>query len=199
LDLSLQHLRKAVELGHQSATLFDDLGVACERCGRVADAVEAYSQGLKLAPDQITLRVKRGWAYLLTEPYVAGQADFAWALQHDPAHPWARSGLGYVRARLNAPGDAGTESLYALLNGADDYLVLHNLACIQVRLSLLPDGQAAGRQDLAIALLRRAVQRAQQQGAAADELEQIRRESDFEPLRSRPDFRRLIDDVAAEK
>ena len=198
LDLSLQELQKAVELGSRSAALFDDLGVAWERFGRVPDAIQAYSQGLKLAPDQIKLRVKRGWAYVLAERYAEGQADFARALEQDPAQPWARSGLGYAHARLKAPADAGMESLYALLHGADDYLVLHNLACIQVRLSLWQDGQPAGRRDLAMALLHRALERAKQDGAAADELEQIRRESDFEPLRSRPDFQRLLAPAAVE-
>jgi tetratricopeptide (TPR) repeat protein len=199
LDLALLQLQKAVELGGRSAALFDDLGVACERCGRVADAIQAYSQGLELAPDQIKLRVKRGWAYILAAQDRKGQADFAWALRHDPTHPWARAGLGYAHARLNAPGGAEVESLYALLHGADDYLVLHNLACIQVRLSLLPADQAASRQELAIALLHRAIECARQQNAADDEVEQIRRESDFEPLRSRPDFQRLVADVASEE
>ncbi len=199
LDLSLQQLQKAVELGDRSAALFDDLGVAFERFGRVTDAIQAYSQGLEVAPDHIKLHLKRGWAYLLAERYAEGQTDCSWALDRDPANPWARAGLGYANARLNAPSAAGIESLYALLNGAEDYLVLHNLACIQVRLSLLHDAQAASHQDLAIALLQRAVQRAKQQGAIADELEQIRRESDFEPLRSRTEFQHLLDNSTAEK
>ncbi len=199
LDLSLEQLQKAVELGDQSAALFDDLGVAFERYGRVPDAIQAYSQGLELSPDHIKLHIKRGWAYLLAERYAEGQADCSWALKRDPANPWARAGLGYANARLNIPAAAGIESLYALLNGAEDYLVLHNLACIQVRLSLLHDDQAANRQDLAVALLQRAVQRAEREGAIADELEQIRREPDFEPLRNRSDFQRLLDNSAAEK
>ena len=82
-------------------------------------------------------------------------ADFAAATRVDPENAEAHAGLGYVRALLKHPAEAQREADMALLHGAENYLILHNVACIYAALSQASAGEAPAHQEAAIALLRR--------------------------------------------
>ena len=79
-----------------------------------------------------------------------------------------------------------------MLHGGDDYLVLHNVACIYATLSKTDNAQAAAYQDVSIALLRRALQLWKKSAAGPNELDLIKAEPAFEPIRGRNDFQELL-------
>ena len=105
----------------------------------------------------------------------------------------AHTGVGYIRAVQKLPPEAQRAADLALLHGADDYLILHNVACIHAALSQTGERQAAAHQDVAMALLRRAVKLWKQAGSGPNEIEQIKGDDTFKPLRERRDYRDLIE------
>jgi len=80
-----------------------------------------------------------------------------------------------------------------LLRGAGDYLTLHNVACIYAELSSFDKGQANQHAEMAIALLRRAVELWGRRKVGPNELALIRVEKSFELLRKRQEIQELID------
>src|SRR6185312_6587182 len=61
--LAIVELLKAVKLHKQSPIVFDDLGAMFEFHKKIPDAIAAYTEALKLAPDAARVRLKRAWAY----------------------------------------------------------------------------------------------------------------------------------------
>ncbi len=196
LRLAHGELQKAVAQGRRTAVVFDELGAVCENLGRADEAVEAYSRAIELSPKEVRLRVKRGWAYEKLQPpdYEKAQADFAAALELDPSHAEAHTGLGYIQACRNQDAEARRQAHRAILHGAGDYLVLHNVACIYGRLA--QDGkQAAEYENLAIDQLRRAVELWKRDRSGPNELQLIQVDQAFSPaLRARPEFQKLFDE-----
>jgi tetratricopeptide (TPR) repeat protein len=202
--LAVADLDEAVRLGLRSADLFDDLGAMLEQDERLEGkvrlkaAVAAYSKGLDLWPKGVLLLIKRGWAWdALGEPDKA-LADFQAALRQEPNNAEAHTGLGYLRAVAKLPVAAQQEADLALLHSTDlplerRYQVLHNVACIYAKLAQADARQARAHQDVAIALLRRAIDLWKQWGSGPSEIQLIEEESAFPPeLRERPEFKALL-------
>jgi tetratricopeptide (TPR) repeat protein len=193
LLLARAELEKAIELGGTSATLFDDYGAVMELLGKVKEAVAAYSDGLKQAPRDVKLLVKRGWANQGLKQYDDAETDFTNATSIDPKHAEAHSGLGYVHACRKSYADARREANLALLYGAGDYLVLHNVACIYAEMSRTDATQLKELQDLAIDLLNRAIAIWKSGNSGPDEIHLIRKEPAFpRALRDRHEFQKLL-------
>ena len=188
--LAVEELSKSTP----TAEVFEDLGAMLELMGRTNDALGAYSKGVTLAPESLTLRLKRGWAYEQTGDHDKARADFAKgaAIDHDNAE--AHSGLGYVDALGKLPADAQREADLALLRGANDYLILHNVACIYAALSQNGGRQTAAQQEAALALLRRAVELWKSRKSGPSEIDLIKGEPAFQSLRGLSDFQKLIKD-----
>ncbi|MFO0952513.1 MAG: tetratricopeptide repeat protein [Isosphaeraceae bacterium] len=196
LNLAVSELMKAVQKGGRASGVFDDLGAMMEHAGRLPDAVRAYSAGLAAAPRDVKLLIKRGWALELAKQHALAQADFAAAAAADPENAEAHSGLGYVRAVQKLLPDAQREAELALLHGGESYLVLHNVACIYAALSQNAENQGSAYQDVAMALLRSAVKLWKRSGTGPNELDLMRGEPAFEPMRGRKDFQDLLRDAA---
>jgi tetratricopeptide (TPR) repeat protein/tRNA A-37 threonylcarbamoyl transferase component Bud32 len=195
LILALAQLEKAVELGARSVPVYEDLGAVLEQLGQTDRAVAAYSEALKLAPDEVKVRVKRGWALADLRPpqYDRAREDFELVVRKDPAHAEANAGLGYIQACRKAPAEARRAANRALLHGAGDYLVLHNVACVYARLAQNDAAKATEYEDLAIDYLRRAVELWRRGGTGPDEPRLIEAEPSFHPgLRARPEFKKLL-------
>ncbi len=140
LTLAVAELNEAVKLGAQEAEVFNDLGAMLELTGQVDEAILAYSNGLKLAPRDVRLLNKRGWAYDGVNQRDKALADFIAATKVDPLNADAHSGLGYIRAVQNFQPEAQREAGLALLQAPElsapqNYLLLHNVACIYAVLS----------------------------------------------------------------
>src|SRR5262249_18268897 len=112
-----------------------------------------------------------------------GQSDkareeFTAAVRLDPGYADAHAGLGYILALQKSSHEAQHEAARALAHGADDYLILHNVACIYAVLAQIEKGQAKQHEDMALALLRRALGQGKEQwqggGAGPGEPEAFR-------------------------
>jgi len=199
LELARTELNKAVQRGGRLADLFDDLGSVLELLGEPEKASALYERALKTeAPTDLKVKVllKRGWlrAQSLTPPqHDKAREDFAEALRLGPRNAEAHTGLGYLLALQKLPAEAQREAAQALLRGAGDYLTLHNVACIYAELSSFDKGQANQHAEMAIALLRRAVELWGRRKVGPNELALIRVEKSFELLRKRQEIQELID------
>jgi tetratricopeptide (TPR) repeat protein len=197
LRLARDELEAARRLGHRPADLFDDLGSVAQRLGAWGEACAAYEEALRTAPPALAVKVhtKRGWIYAQSlEPPQYGKArdDFAAALRLDPKHADAHAGLGYVRALEGAPGEAQRAAALALWHGGDDYLILHNVACVYAELSGVERGQARQHQDMAIGLLERAVELCRRAGDGDRVAWNIRGDSSLRVLSPRAGFKKLV-------
>jgi tetratricopeptide (TPR) repeat protein len=195
LALARAQLDRAVQGGARSTEVLDDLGSVLELLGRPGEARATYGQALRSAPPDLKVKIllKRAWlqAQSLAPPeYDRAREDFAEVVRLDPRNADAHAGLAYLGACQRKPLDAQREAAEALLNGGGDYLVLHNLACAYAELSRT-GGQAREHQDVAVDLLRRAVELWRRGGAGPDERELIRQDKAFQPLQAREDFRKL--------
>jgi serine/threonine protein kinase/Flp pilus assembly protein TadD len=192
LELALAELFKAVQMGGTDAGLFDDLGAMFEHAGRLDQAIVAYTRGIAAAPDFAKLRIKRGWAWEQLNQHEKASADFAAAARAAPENAEAHTGLGYVQALRKLPRDAQREADLSLLHGGDDYLVLHNVACIYAALSQTDNAQANAYQDVSIALLRRALKLWKKSATGPNELDLIKAEPAFKSIQGRKDFQELL-------
>jgi tetratricopeptide (TPR) repeat protein len=190
--LAVDELSKSAAADAGSAEVLEDLGAMLELTGRLDEALRAYSKGIALAPKALTLRLKRGWAYEQTGEHDKAQADFAAGADIDPDNAEAHPGLGYVNALRKLPAEAQREADLALLRGANDYLILHNVACIYAALSQAGGRQTPAHQEAAMALLRRAVELWKRNKTGPDEIDLIRGETAFQPLKDRVDFQKLL-------
>ncbi len=197
LKLTWDELEAARQRGYDSAELFDDLGSVAHLRNEPGAALAAYGEALKSAPPDLAVKVhtKRGWIYAqsLEAPQCSqAREDFTAALALRPAHADAHAGLGYVRALERVPAEAQREAALALSYGGDDYLILHNVACVYAALSRTETGQAKAHQDAAMDLLRRAVALCRRAGDGPREVWNIRWDPALKVLSPRPDFQELV-------
>jgi serine/threonine protein kinase/Tfp pilus assembly protein PilF len=188
-------LRAAISSGARTAEVFRHLGAVCELQGNSQDAIHAYSQGLTLAENKVPLLNLRGWAYVGQgkAQYTQARDDFSEAIRIEADNPESHAGLGFVLAQLADVDQARDEATASILFGSDNYLVLHNVACVYGRLSDLNPHDKLEFENLALAALQRAVKLSRQQTGGPDEITLIRQESAFpSALQSRPEFKRLL-------
>jgi Flp pilus assembly protein TadD len=150
---------------------------------------------LKQATEDSRLHIKRGWVLVRRKEYAKARADFVQALGAEAKNAEAHTGRGYVRACQGDSVDAQQHASKALVHGAGDYLVLHNVACIYGQLSQADPARATAYQDTAMVQLQRAVELWKWGGAGPNEIQLIRQEGAFPPaMRDREDFRKLVKD-----
>ncbi len=123
----------------------------------------------------------------------SAEADFARAVRLDPSNAEAHTGLGYLWAQRGKNAEAQRAASQALLHGAGDYFVLHNVACIYARLAQMDKDRAAEHEDLALVLLQRGVELWRRGGTGPSAIELMKWEPAFLPsLKARPEFQKLI-------
>jgi tetratricopeptide (TPR) repeat protein len=196
LRLACHDLETAISLGGRSAEIYTDLGAVRELMGQADRAVEAYSAALQLAPQDVGTRIHRGWLFQKLGLYDDASRDFSQAIAADVTQAEPHAGLGYVLACQQSFVPAQEEAAKALLYGADDYLILHNVACIYAEMSRTDLQRQTEHRKLAIATLGKAVDLWHAGGAGPDELQLIKREPAFGPaLRQSLEFQQLIHNV----
>jgi tetratricopeptide (TPR) repeat protein len=202
-QLALRELRKAIELGGQSATLWGDYGAVLHNGALTVDdsnkandhlkeAIAAYSKGLEQAPKDIELLVNRGWAHERLQLHDQAKNDFAKAVEVKPDHAEAHSGLGYALAYGKNDAETFRAAHQALMHRGGDYLILHNVASIYAKLADSNPENARSYRDLAMDLLRRAVELWKRGGAGPDEIQQIVNDPALRGLRDRADYVNLV-------
>uniref|UniRef100_W5JYA2 Tetratricopeptide repeat domain 6 n=1 Tax=Astyanax mexicanus TaxID=7994 RepID=W5JYA2_ASTMX len=95
---ALQDLKAAASKQPKDASLFHSLGLYFHRLGQLQEAVEAYSEALRLSPFLLNAYVGRGNAFMdygHSQGYKQAQRDFLSALHLNPRCSSARIGLAY--------------------------------------------------------------------------------------------------------
>jgi tetratricopeptide (TPR) repeat protein len=202
--LALEDLNKAVQLGGTTASLYDELGSVQEKLAemqpkdaprRLKQAVDAYSRSIDVAPKDPSVLIKRGWVYANLNDNEKARADFARAVDVAPKNAESHTGLGYTEAVLKEGGPARIQANLALLHGGNDYLILHNVACIFGALIQTDSARAKEYEDMALAQLQRAVDLWKLGGKhGPNEIRLIDVEPAFpQSLRARPQFKKLLE------
>jgi tetratricopeptide (TPR) repeat protein len=202
LRLALAELKAASAESQPSGSLLAELGTIQDVLGDSAAAVEAYSAALERVPGNVKVLLKRGWARDGLNPPQTRPAleDFDAVLRIDPANAEAHTGAGFMQATLKHSDMALRHVNQALLHGAGDYLVLHNVACIYARLSDVEPARKVAFEDLALDQLQRAVELWKKSSAGPNEVHLIQGEAAFgASLRARPEFQRLTVEKATGK
>jgi Flp pilus assembly protein TadD len=179
IEMGLAELKIATASPAASASAFADLGGLLALQKNFEQSAAASTRAIKLAPDDPQVLINRGWQWVNLNRDREAQADFAAALKLAPKNSEALTGIGYVDARQNRHFDAERHAALALLGGADDYMILHNVACIYAELSRVDNARQAEREDAALAMLERAVSLWRQAQGGPDEMQLIQNESAF--------------------
>ena len=190
LGMALDELQAAAAQGLPTG---DEMTAVKDLLNLSTEVIEEYTRQLELAPNNMVIRKRRGWSFIDLQSYDRAAADFETVLQQSPADAEAHSGRGYLKALGKDFVAAEQETVQSMLLGANDYLVLHNVACIYAVMSIHDHAIEKAYEDLALTLLRRAVEIYRRNPRPNNEIELIRQESAFGvSLRARPEFQELI-------
>lgn len=193
LQLACGDFAAAIQAGGQSADALRDLGAAREALGQLDAAAQAYSAAIRLAPSDLQAILHRGWLNQKLGQYDQSAADFMCAIEVDSTNAEAYCGLGYVHACRKSSDDARDCAAQALLFGGNDYLILHNVACIYAELSNFDAPRQHSDENTAMAMLQRAIEIWHRTKGGPDEVNLIKQEPAFPPsLRALPQFARLL-------
>ena len=191
LELACRDLEAALASASPTAAAYGDLGAAREAQGNADAAIRAYDRALALQPQDVGIRIDRAWDLQKLNRLSEARADFQEVVTHHDADAQAHAGLGFVQACQGNYDDARQEAAQAMMYGANDYLILHNVACIFAQIAQTSAAGRTNSQDAAITILRRAVDLWRASDAGPDELVLIRCERAFDALRARSEFRQL--------
>ncbi|MBU0719084.1 MAG: tetratricopeptide repeat protein [Planctomycetes bacterium] len=97
---AIAQYRKAVAVNHRFVAAYHRLGVLLSSLGRNAEAVEALSHAVELAPDEALIRNNFGYALMLERRWADAEREFVAALKLQPRFPRAHVNLGMVQARM---------------------------------------------------------------------------------------------------
>jgi tetratricopeptide (TPR) repeat protein len=193
IETGISELTTAIGKNGRSSSLYADLGALLELQAHGADAIVAYGRAIELAPDDAHIRISRGWARNNLNQLDDARADFEEALRLSPRSGAALAGIGYIEARQKRYLQAHRHASLALLSSAEDYLVVHNVACIFAEMAVTQPDHQREHEDAALSMLQRAVDLWRQERTGPDEIQLIRQDSAFaSPLQQRPEFQRLI-------
>jgi serine/threonine protein kinase/Tfp pilus assembly protein PilF len=195
-----QELESAIKSEIVTQETWQHLGAVYELLGESTKGIETYAMALEKFPDSIVLHNMRGWAFVAQSSYDKARADFEATLRLEPKNAEAHAGLGFVSAETGQSSDANRYAAAAFFADADNYLTLHNIACIFARLAIKDPKRKLECEDLALAALERAVFLSSRRPGEADssELTLIENERAFsESLSSRAEFKRLLNGGAA--
>jgi tetratricopeptide (TPR) repeat protein len=166
-----------------------------ERLNLVKEAITAYTQALKLDPENTKILNQRGWLQVSLRQNELARADFAKVVHIDPANAEAHSLLSYVLAcQKKSATEVRRQASQALLHlsGPHPNLVLYNVACAYAELSRTDKEHKTELEDLAIALLQRAVEVWSEQGRKGlNQIELIKNDPALKPLGGRAEFKKL--------
>jgi Flp pilus assembly protein TadD len=147
-----------------------------------------------MAPEDPQARINRGWVLDALDRPADAEADFAGALKLSPRNPEALAGLGYALARRGRGTEAQERASMALLWSENDYRIIHNVACVYGQLSATEPARQRQHEDMAIALLERAMEYSRSSWTAVSEVDLIATETTALPpaLRQRAEFKQLL-------
>jgi tetratricopeptide (TPR) repeat protein len=177
-DEALRSCDAALAGGKTSAMLFQLRGLAHAAREDYPRAIADYGRALELRPDDGRVLARRGWAYLVVDSPRLALGDFDAALQLDPADADAHNGRGTAHVLLGNHRAAVADARTALRLGKANPRVTYNAAriyalAVPVAAAELGENARLARllssqyQDLAVQLVREALEREPPENRAA--------------------------------
>ncbi len=187
---ALEKLAMVADL-HKTPQFYSEQAFVQRIRGNGIGSLNALNWAVERFPDEISLYRQRGWLFaeILKDPQAADK-DFTRVLQKDSDDPDANAGAGYAAACMGKSELARRLAARALLNGAEDYLVLFHVACIFARLDSQSQG---GDAKFACTALQRAFELWKRRGRIGLNLpEVIASESALATIRYAPEIQGLL-------
>ncbi len=202
-DEAIRSCDQAIARGKKSAVFYELRGLAQAKDDNCPGAIRDYGLALEIRPGDPHLLNDRGWAYLQFDSAKLALVDFEAALKIDPADANAYSGRGTAHARLGNYRAAVADARAALHFGKTDPRLTYNAARIYALAASLAAGErgpnsrsaltlAAGYQEIALQLIREAIQREAPAGRAAFWRDIIQPDPALSAIRRRLNFEDLI-------
>ncbi|HTW95236.1 MAG TPA: tetratricopeptide repeat protein [Tepidisphaeraceae bacterium] len=193
LRLASQDLQSAIQNGGESGQVYHDLGAVQDALGEDGAAADSYTRALQLAPHDVPTFLDRGWLTQRLGRNDEARTDFTSAIAIDPSNAEAHTGLGFVAACQGTASEAQEQAAQALVTGGNDYLILHNVACIYAELSQTDPPHGVEHQATAVATLARAISIWRDHRTGPDEIQLIRQENLFSTtLKDAPGFQEIL-------
>ena len=117
---ALADYTKAIELGIQSADVFEWRGAVYNNLGRTDEALADLTKAISLAPDRSSAYRRRGTAYADSGNYEQALPDYAKAIELDPQNAEALIGRGWAYNFLAEPEKAIADFNHAVSLGSED-------------------------------------------------------------------------------
>jgi tetratricopeptide (TPR) repeat protein len=95
-DAAIAEYARVVQLRPDFPEGHNNLGVAWQKKGNLAKAVESFDRALAIRPDYGEALNNRGWVYVREKKWRQARDDFEEALRLDPTHEGALYGLSQV-------------------------------------------------------------------------------------------------------
>jgi tetratricopeptide (TPR) repeat protein/tRNA A-37 threonylcarbamoyl transferase component Bud32 len=188
-----EDIDSAIRLGEHSSRVYGDKGAILDLLGDLNGAISQYSLAILTDPLNNQSQINRGWAYQKAGNLKQSAEDFQSVARRNPESAEAHSGLAYVQACQGDEAGARDQASQAMIAGSDDYLILHNVACVYAQLSENQPARREEVQDVAIATLQKALQVYKLNPKGPDEYHLIEQEPAFTAsLRARPEFQLLL-------
>ncbi len=202
-DEAIRWCDRAIAKGKKSAVFYELRGLAEAKHDNCPGAIRDYGLALEIRPGDPHLLNDRGWAYLQFDSPKLAVVDFEAALKIDPADANAYSGRGTAQARLGNYRAAVADARAALHFGKTDPRLIYNAARIYSLAASLAAAErgpnsrsaltlAAGYQDIALQLIREAIQREAPADRAAFWRDIIQPDPALSAIRRRLNFEDLI-------
>jgi len=174
---ALKEFERAIRLDPRAPIPYADKGRSLAALGRPREALAAYRRAVELDPDCVYARYSRALALGRMGRHREALAEFSRITQLQPDDERAHFGKGYELAELGRNEDAVAAYDRAIELKPDDAYAHYNRACTYAVL---------GRTKQSLSDLERAVELDGKLREAA------RTDNRFRPLRSDPEFKRLV-------
>jgi tetratricopeptide (TPR) repeat protein len=190
--------------------VFKVRGMAEQRLGNYAGAIEDYTRALTIRPDDVSVLTNRGWAYLINETPRLAFRDFREALEKDPNNADAYNGRAMARVKLGQHAAGAQDAEDAVKRAPKDARVQYNAARVlaqavnQVDLDKALRGTQAAElrthyQDRALDLLRATLDLTPANERSAFWQQYVQEDPAFNPIRRAPRFLVVAREFAPKK
>ncbi len=133
LEEAEKSVRLAIEFDPLSWDAHEELGMIYYDRRKWAEAEAAYTRAVELAGENVSPRIVRGSARLLTGRLEEGKEDIEWVLARQPNHPDARAERGVYYVRLGEVARAEEDFKASLAVDPDNPIALHEYGLLQWR------------------------------------------------------------------
>jgi eukaryotic-like serine/threonine-protein kinase len=180
------------------ADVFQARGLLYAGLRKHPKAIEMYTQALQRDPNDLKIRLLRGWTYLLVEAAPLAGEDFDVCLKARPDDPDPRVGRGRALAKLAATKEAIADARKAEANPKLTDRLRYHLACLYAQLASNADDadRREAYRDRGLQHLTTALEALPREKRASFWADQVAKDPALASLRRDPGFARLSARIA---